>query len=81
MFGVKRLYSNRNPKTGLVEWFFSAREGEYGPFPDKANATKELEVFIKSCIRNSEDGGRKFGRNPIKLSIDPMRDISITRKE
>ena len=28
-------------------WYFSSREGNYGPFPTEAEAKKKLEVYIK----------------------------------
>ncbi|HEY8218626.1 MAG TPA: hypothetical protein VIF86_00850 [Methylobacter sp.] len=40
MFEVDRTFSQRNAETGLMEWFFSAREGILGPFHSKKEAEK-----------------------------------------
>ncbi|MDD2761176.1 MAG: DUF6316 family protein [Methylomonas sp.] len=79
MFQPDRIYSHRNPKTGLTEWYFSAREGNFGPFRDRTTATKELDAFIKHCIETGDDGGRKSGKKSSKLSLVPMSDFSFKR--
>ncbi len=58
MFEVDRTFSCRNPDTGLMDWFFSAREGVYGPYSSKEQATKHLKEFIKYCMEKGDDGGR-----------------------
>lgn len=81
MFDVERVFSQRNPQTGLMEWFFFAREGVFGPFSNKEKSTEELNAFIKNCIKNGDDGGRKAGVKNVKLSLVPMREFAFKRKE
>jgi len=71
MFEVDRIYGQCNNKTGLTEWFFSAREGGYGPFKDKIMASKALDDFVKYNISNGISGGRTT--KPMgKLSLVPQ---------
>ena len=80
MFKADRVFSHRNPKTGLIEWFFSAREGNFGPFRDRVTAAKELDAFVKHCIETNDDGGRKSGNNKaVKLSLVPQNDFAFKR--
>lgn len=79
MFQADRVFSCHNPKTGLIEWFFSAREGNFGPFRDKITATRELEAFIKNCIKTKDDGGRSSGTKNTKLGLVPMNDFAYKR--
>lgn len=76
MFEVERVYSQRNARTGQIEWFFMAREGNFGPFPDKNTATKQLDNFVKNCIKQGTDGGRKTGKKEFKLGLVPMDDFA-----
>lgn len=80
MFEAERIFSSRNPQTGALEWFFMAREGNFGPYRDKITASKELDAFIKNCVKNGDDGGRK-GKNNAKLSLLPMNDFSYKREK
>jgi hypothetical protein len=64
----------------MTEWFFSAREGSFGPFASKEIATRELQAFISHCIKNGDDGGRS-GKKTTKLSLEPMHDFSFKRRE
>ncbi|MBL1264357.1 DUF6316 family protein [Methylomicrobium sp. RS1] len=81
MFRAERIYSQSNPKTGMIEWFFSAREGNFGPFDSKEIATKELQAFINLCIKNGDDGGRGGGGKSKKLSLEPVHDFVFKRRE
>jgi hypothetical protein len=81
VFQAERIYSQSNPRTGLTEWFFSAREGNFGPFGSKEIATRELQAFIGSCIKNGDDGGRTSGKKTNKLSLEPMYDFVFKRRE
>jgi hypothetical protein len=81
MFNAARVFSQRNPNTGLIEWFFSAREGNFGPFRDMQTAAKELDAFIQDCIKNGYDGGRAKGTKKEKLSLVPMHDYASKRKD
>lgn len=76
MFEAERVYSQRNPKTGQIEWFFMAREGNFGPFPDKNTATREMNSFIKNCIKQGSDGGRSKGKKAFKLGLVPMDEFA-----
>ncbi len=58
MFAADRVFSQRNGKTGLVEWFFNAREGVFGPYNSKEIATKTLHEFVEKCKAAYDDGGR-----------------------
>ncbi|MGR8930965.1 MAG: DUF6316 family protein [Gammaproteobacteria bacterium] len=80
MFQVERVFSSRNPQTGQIEWFFMAREGNFGPFRDKATAQKELDAFVKNCIKTGEDGGRSGDtKKKTKLTLLPMNDYALKR--
>ena len=57
-FKSDRTFSHRNPDTGLMEWFFNAREGIYGPYLSKEEASLCLKEFIAHCIKMDDDGGR-----------------------
>jgi len=80
VFRAERIYSQSNPVTGVKEWYFSAREGNFGPFCSKENATKELQAFISNCIKNGDDGGRS-GHKTKKLGLEPMYDFVVKRRE
>ena len=71
MFETERIYVQSNNRTGLTEWFFSAREGIYGPFKTKAEASKALDEFKKFSIENGVTGGRDSD-NGLKLSLVPL---------
>lgn len=71
MFEIERVYGQHNNRTGLTEWFFSAREGIYGPFSSKEDAFEELGNFKKFNLENSNDGGRNLN-NISKLSLLPL---------
>lgn len=70
MFEADRTFSQRNAETGLMEWFFSAREGILGPFHSKNEAEKAIQTFINFNIKNNDDGGRSSKRS-VKLSLEP----------
>ncbi len=57
-FEADRTFSVQNQKTGLVEWYFQAREGNAGPFTTKARATEKLNEFKALCIKTNDAGGR-----------------------
>ena len=81
MFRAARVFSQRNPETGLIEWFFSAREGSCGPFRDMQSAAKALEAFIQNRKKYKDDGGRKIGDKKGQLSLEPMIDFVSKRKD
>ena len=68
MFELDRTFSQRCAKTGLMKWYFNAREGIYGPYDTKQRATAELQIFIERRKIDGNDGGR----DPKKLSIVPL---------
>lgn len=59
IFKSDRTFSHRNPDTGLMECFFNAREGIYGPYLSKEEASLCLKEFLAHCIKFADDGGRK----------------------
>ena len=75
MFGSERVFSSRNNKTMEMEWFFSAREGIYGPYKSKEIAEKGLRLFIGDCIASGNDGRRSqiqkdgIPSEPTKISM------------
>ncbi len=79
MFEVDRTFSQRNAETGLMEWFFNAREGVLGPFHSKKQAEKAIETFTNFNIKNNDDGGRSSTLN-VELSLEPLNDSMNTIK-
>lgn len=78
MFELDRTFCQLNTKTGLREWFFSAREGLYGPFPSKEKAEMELKKFIQFNVVNASDGGRNPKSNA-KLSLVPLSSMNAIK--
>ena len=58
MFEVDRTYYVNNGKTGKIEWYFQAREGNSGPYESKQEAQLMLQEFIKENIEYGNTGGR-----------------------
>ncbi len=58
MFGTSRLFRERNPATGSMDWFFMAREGAMGPYASRESAELALEEFKERCMRLGSTGGR-----------------------
>lgn len=79
MFKVDRIFSQRNSKTGLMEWFFSAREGVLGPFENKAQAQNALKEFADFNIKNNDDGGRSSTSN-IQMALTPLIEKGIRKR-
>jgi hypothetical protein len=71
MFEIDRTFCQRNAKTGLMEWYFNAREGIFGPYDSKKMASKELEVFVGRRKLSGDDGGRD-GAESNKLTLAPI---------
>lgn len=71
MFEADRTFTQRNAETGLMEWFFSAREGILGPFHSKKEAEKAIATFINFNIKNKDDGGRS-SKGKLELSLEPL---------
>jgi hypothetical protein len=69
MFNQDRVFSQRNPDTGHMEWYFDTREGLMGPFTSEVLSRKALQNHIKHCISQNLDGGRKLGLKAVRLSI------------
>jgi len=61
MFQHNRIFTDRDPGTGRMKWFFESREGVMGPFDSEINANTELQRHIDYSKRNGIDGGRKLG--------------------
>lgn len=70
MFEIDRTFSSRNLDTGLMDWFFNAREGVYGPYNSQEQATEELNKLIQYCKEAGDDGGRSKPESH-RLSILP----------
>lgn len=81
MFEAERIYSQRNHKTGMTEWFFYARECSFGPFSNEKIAKEELDNFIRHCVKNQADGGRKPASKTTKLSLEPMHEFVFKRRD
>ncbi|WP_036281702.1 hypothetical protein [Methylomicrobium lacus] len=84
MFYAERVYTQRNPTTGIMEWFFLAREGNFGPYRSKEEAKERLSKFICFCIMNNDDGGRGAGKNnglQLSLHLEPVPEFSFKRRE
>jgi len=79
MFQPDRLFSQRNPATGLIEWYFHAREGTFGPYGAKDAAKKILDEFVALRIASNDDGGRG-ARQSIKLSLEAMDAALVPRQ-
>lgn len=69
MFELDRTFCQRCNNSGLIEWYFNAREGIYGPYISKEKAIIELKLFIEQRKRNGHKGNREFN------------DISTVRSE
>lgn len=70
MFEIDRTFCQRNNKTGLMEWFFQAREGLVGPYSSKQIAIEELNIFIGRRSTSGDDGGRSSSKT--KLTLVPF---------
>ncbi|MSP53685.1 MAG: hypothetical protein EXR81_05510 [Gammaproteobacteria bacterium] len=71
MFELDRSFSQYDAKTGLTEWYVSAREGVYGSYPTKEKAAEVLKIFIEHQKKIKDDGGRKSGKTNIALNLAP----------
>lgn len=80
MFEAARVFKQRDSKTGLTEWWFSAREGTFGPFTNMQTAAKALDAYIQNCLENNADGGRNKNAQSEKLTLEPMTDFLPRRK-
>jgi hypothetical protein len=72
MFELDRTYSQRNMRTGLMEWYFNAREGIFGPYDTKKMAEEELRIFVERRKLSGDDGGRSEAKKNDKLSLAPI---------
>ncbi|MFI3220544.1 MAG: hypothetical protein QX189_15705 [Methylococcales bacterium] len=72
MFDLDRTFCQRNDKTGLMEWYFNAREGIFGPYVSKQMAIEELKVFVERRRLTADDGGRSKVISKDKLSLAPI---------
>ncbi len=62
MFEAHRIFVQTNPRTGLTEWFFKAREGVFGPYSSEELAVFALHHFVAQRVQTGDDGGRSEGR-------------------
>ena len=79
MFELDRTFCQRNEDTGLMDWYFNAREGVYGPYRSKQIAEKELKIFINRHKIDNDDGGRKIGKKPSAIFMVPP-NVSLEPK-
>jgi hypothetical protein len=77
MFNPDRIFSQRNTVTGEIEWFFSAREGTFGPYANRVASKKILDGFVAQRIAGNDDGGRN-AKSTLKLSLD---DFSLETRD
>jgi hypothetical protein len=75
MFNHSRVFSDRNPTTGNMEWFAETREGMLGPFDSEKLATEALQRHIEYTKQQKIDGGRGLGleKRPTKLELERQR--------
>jgi hypothetical protein len=71
MFSADRIFSNRNASTGRLEWYFSAREGDLGPYGSRDVAEEMSTAFVARCLAAGDDGGRSKKASP-GLSLAPL---------
>ena len=69
MFTVDRVFSLKNHKTGMTDWYFQAREGNVGPYQSKQQAEAMLKEFIQTCIRLGHTGGRGGENQQAQIAI------------
>jgi hypothetical protein len=79
MFELDRTFCQRCSSTGLMQWYFNAREGIYGPYDTKKRATDELNIFIERRKLAEDNGGRGITKNklsimPPELALEPLID-------
>jgi hypothetical protein len=79
MFEIDRTFCSRNADTGIMEWFFSARDGIYGPYSSKEQTTKDMKEFIQHCLEVGDDGGRTTPE-PSHLSIMPNECSKVAKQ-
>lgn len=72
MFELDRTFSQRNMQTGLMQWYFNAREGLFGPYETKKMAQDELRIFVERRKLSGDDGGRGDAEKKGKLSLQPI---------
>ena len=58
MFQADRVFFQCSLATGLVEWFFLAREGTFGPYPSQQVSREMLSEFVARNKAANNDGGR-----------------------
>ncbi|MDP3009024.1 MAG: hypothetical protein Q8N30_08140 [Methylococcales bacterium] len=80
MFELDRTFSQRCAETGLMKWYFNAREGIFGPYDTKQMALDGLNIFVERRVLAEDDGGRgkaikddgKLAMVPIEHTLEPM---------
>lgn len=69
MFQADRVFFQRNPASGLVEWYFLAREGTFGPYPSQEIARTMLNEYIERHKAAKDTGGRT-ANSPVALCLE-----------
>ena len=75
MFELDRIFCQRNMKSGLMEWFFYAREGVFGPYQSKDITQSELKEFVERHKASGDDGGRsgkQTKKGELHLTLAPL---------
>ena len=73
MFELDRTFSQRCAETGLMKWYFNAREGIFGPYETKQQASDGLNTFIERRSMSEDDGGRDTtAKDHNQLAMLPM---------
>lgn len=83
MFRIDRTFSQRNEKTGRMEWFFNAREGTYGPYYTEKDASTALKRYIQYQKSIKNDGGRSEQADATgkeKLTVLPLEFTQVTKQ-
>jgi len=80
MFQPDRLFSQRNSISGVVEWFFHAREGTFGPYDAKLAAKKILDEFVALRVASHDDGGRGARKKSLHLSLEAKESSLIPQQ-
>ena len=77
MFELDRTFCQRNARTGLMEWFFNAHEGTFGPYDSKQIAINEIKIFTDRRKATADDGGRSGKEKKDALGLSPMDSLAL----
>jgi hypothetical protein len=69
MFKADRVFSERNPTTGTIKWYFASREGIMGPYETKQIAQCALMDYKAKCMHSGSTGGRDTGGKEANVQV------------